>query len=64
MANTRKDNKNKRPVRGAITRKIIRNAMRKKAGSNKIHDMWLKYQLKKYGAEAYDEILRRSRKGA
>ena len=38
-------------------RKIIRNMMRKEAGSNKISWMWNQYQIQKYGVNIHSVIV-------
>ncbi len=47
MPNTRKDNKKPRIKRTVITRKIARNILRNRIGSNKIQEAWHKFQLNK-----------------
>jgi hypothetical protein len=46
--NTRKDRKGKKVKRSVLTRKIRRNLLKSKVGSNKISEPWRNYQISKH----------------
>jgi hypothetical protein len=46
----------------AKTRKLIREDLRKKFGNKKLAENWRLFQIKKYGKDEYEKILKNNTK--